>query len=357
MKDVYKTESFGCQDSDTRLYACRGQVSAFAVFYPLFPATLTYLRRWTSAGLHKLIPGLMVANVLVIVASMMILPRLGLSLAALHRWGPYRFPQFVTGVAAGLLARRPDVAAQLAKANLTLRAEACSVVLSLSSMVVCPVLVHISVVVGGLPTWDLYNTTAEYVVTPVYAYWILALTSPGCRGLTRAIASSRPMKLLGEVSYSLYCTHVPVSSSAPGPCTGGCRSGRCHSSRPRMPQRWVVRCLSSRVQPLGHRPSGASPCGGVLIWCVVRPWAGSACRPGRSCGSCPSAWSWRLRCTTLSRSPCVAASTSALRPAPGTAAPEWTTSSPGGAPAERGLGQGGKAWRWRYRLLLRRLPP
>ena len=47
----------------------------------------------------------------------------------------------------------------------------------------CPVAVHLVLTAGGMSMWDMYNTIAEYVVGPLHALWLVALTQPGCRGL------------------------------------------------------------------------------------------------------------------------------------------------------------------------------
>jgi peptidoglycan/LPS O-acetylase OafA/YrhL len=182
------------------------QVSAFAFLYLSFPSSLARLRPWTTRGLRRLIPWLMVINFVVVLIALQVVPLLGLPIAYLHRWAPFRWPQFIMGMAAGLLAQR----AEAALARPTRTAEACSAVLFLNCFVLCPLAVRLSVALAGIGTWDVYSTCAEYVLAPVYAWWILGLTTPGCGGYTRRVLVSAPAKFLGEISYSLYCIHAPI---------------------------------------------------------------------------------------------------------------------------------------------------
>jgi len=182
------------------------QVSTFALLYATFPVSLTHLRCWTTRGLWRLIPALTVSTIVAVIIAMQILPRLGLPIAYLHRWAPFRVPQFVIGIATGLLAQRADATLT----NPTRLVEACSAVLFFNCFVLCPLAVHYQVAFGGIGTWDAYATTAEYVLVPVYAYWVLGLTTANCGGYTRHILTSASAKFLGEISYSLYCIHAPI---------------------------------------------------------------------------------------------------------------------------------------------------
>ena len=51
----------------------------------------------------------MVSNVLMVVIGFLIVPVLDINDIALHRWAPFRLPQFLIGICAGLLAQRGAV--------------------------------------------------------------------------------------------------------------------------------------------------------------------------------------------------------------------------------------------------------
>lgn len=181
------------------------QVSAFAFTYPFFPPVLRRLKTWSTRALRTSLVVLMVVNVVVVVIAMQILPLAGLNVGVLHRWAPFRLPQFIAGVAAGLLAQRGDIT------GASWKGDAITAALTLSSLVICPVIVHLSPMLGRVaPMWDFLNTVLEYVLTPVHCLWLIALTSGDCKALTRRIMASRPLKLLGEISYSIYCLHAPI---------------------------------------------------------------------------------------------------------------------------------------------------
>lgn len=56
-------------------------------------------RDWSTRGLRRLIPALMVFNIVAaVLIAMQLLPLLGLSIAYLHRWAPFRMPQFIIGI-------------------------------------------------------------------------------------------------------------------------------------------------------------------------------------------------------------------------------------------------------------------
>jgi peptidoglycan/LPS O-acetylase OafA/YrhL len=112
----------------------------------------------------------------------------------------------------------------------------------------CPITIHLTLTVGDIATWDMYNTIAEYVVGPLHAVWLIALTAPRCAGLTRTVLMSAPLRALGEISYSLYCVHASVLYATA----------------------WVVKgAVSAQAAPLVTVPNATNAEG---LFCVP-PWA------------------------------------------------------------------------------------
>jgi len=182
------------------------QISAFALSYIIFPYVLRTLRVWSSSALRKLMIILMITNVIVVVITMFLLPLVNQNVGILHRWGPFRLPQFVMGIAAGLLAQRGEFSGSTRKADII------TLILTFSALIICPVLVHISPMFTwiGVPLWDFYNTVAEYIVGPLHAYWLIELTVPNSSSISKKLFLSPPLKFLGEISYSFYCLHAPI---------------------------------------------------------------------------------------------------------------------------------------------------
>jgi peptidoglycan/LPS O-acetylase OafA/YrhL len=56
----------------------------------------------------------------------------------------------------------------------------------------------------------MYSGYAEFILPVVHTAWLSGLASPACGGATKRILSMPPLKLLGDVSYALYCLHFPV---------------------------------------------------------------------------------------------------------------------------------------------------
>jgi peptidoglycan/LPS O-acetylase OafA/YrhL len=103
-----------------------------------------------------------------------------------------RLPEFVVGVACGLLFLRDASAMRRAAPALTI-----AVIVAL-----CAIL-HWH---QSLPYPLLHNG----LLTPLFALLILALASQG--GPVAAILSTAPLQLLGEASFALYLLHMPVFS-------------------------------------------------------------------------------------------------------------------------------------------------
>ena len=136
----------------------------------------------------------------------MLLPIMKLNVGVLHRWAPFRLPQFFAGISAGLLAQRGDIT------NATLKADLIAIALAVSALVLCPVAVRLSPMVPalGILTRDVYDTYAEYLVTPLQCIWLLALSASDCTAMTKSFFASSPLKFLGEISCSIYCFHAPI---------------------------------------------------------------------------------------------------------------------------------------------------
>ena len=183
------------------------QVSAFAFSYPFFPCVLGWLRTWSTQALARSLWALTVLNVIVVLVAMQLLPLLQLNVGILHRWVPLRLPQFFAGIAAGLVAQRGGVLS-----GVSVKADAIALALATSALVMCPIAVRLSPMFTslGFPTWDFYDTLAEYIVTPVHCVWLIALSSPDCSALSRRFLASPPLKFLGDISYCIYCIHAPI---------------------------------------------------------------------------------------------------------------------------------------------------
>ena len=68
---------------------------------------------------------------------------------------------------------------------------------------------------GHNRAWWLYCYVAEYAITPVQALWLAALVvapaaSAAPRISTRALLLSPPARVLGKLSYAIYCFQAPV---------------------------------------------------------------------------------------------------------------------------------------------------
>ena len=180
------------------------QASALALIYPFFPIVLQYLRKWSTLGLIKLIISLWVVSFILFVSTLYIFQHVGINVGCLHRFVPLRYPQFFMGMCFGLVGQRGELEHPTAKA------EICTLFLALSSMLVCPLVVHYVPTIAGVFSWDFYCVVSEFVITPIYALWVACLATAGCGGITRKVLVWRPVLLLGEISYSLYCTHAPL---------------------------------------------------------------------------------------------------------------------------------------------------
>lgn len=181
------------------------QASAFAFLYPCFPSALHYLKYWTTQGLSRLLGQLMVFNVVFVLCGVFVFSMAGISVGGIHREVLFRYPQFIMGIAAGLIAKRCSRIT-----GVTWKAEACTSVLALSSLVICPILVATSPTAIGGDTWDYYSVIAEFLVSPIHALWIIYLSHNDCRGVTRWFLQQPIVQWLGDISFSVYCIHAPL---------------------------------------------------------------------------------------------------------------------------------------------------
>lgn len=177
-------------------------VSAFLYCYLAFPTMLWFVRKMSDRGLLLTI---LVTSLLGIATCVTYMETSGINNGwALHVMVYYRWPQFLGGVCTGILAKR--WAAQPWQ-HATLLAEGMSSCLALM-FILCPVL-------STQPNSDFaYYMTfmyyAEFVTPIIHCGWLLGLTHPDCRGWSKAVLSWKPVRMLGEISYSLYCLHWPI---------------------------------------------------------------------------------------------------------------------------------------------------
>jgi peptidoglycan/LPS O-acetylase OafA/YrhL len=173
-------------------------VSAFAICYLTFPKFLIWSRKLTSSQLMVRLGLSCLSSWIVIALFLALVPEDKWLIA--HIFCVFRIPHFLTGIYAGLLAKRCP------PSHPTLAAEICSCTL-IAEMVVCAVLGT-----GNHSYLTVHTYIADFALPPIHALWIMALTHPDCRGPTRFLLSSPPARFLGDISYSLYCLHFPVIS-------------------------------------------------------------------------------------------------------------------------------------------------
>ncbi len=167
------------------------QVSAFAFCYAAFPRLLSRFLPQTATELRNSALRWFLVGAVLSVMGWLIMP------SAAHAFFALRIPQFAVGICAGLWANRAQLASP------TLSAELCTLVL-VACFVVTPV-----VAAANPPAYGM-TFFIEFWVTPVHALWIVALTSPDCRGPTRQFLLSKPLQALGTISYTTYCLHWPT---------------------------------------------------------------------------------------------------------------------------------------------------
>lgn len=120
----------------------------------------------------------------------------------------FRLPHFYAGVCAALLTSTPSDEHPIIPRGYftrpTLITEVCSTLL-LANVVCC------GVFTPAKPLWwFVWMYVAEFDLLLLQTMWVAALCDPRCRGPTRAILASRPLRALGGVSYALYFLHFPT---------------------------------------------------------------------------------------------------------------------------------------------------
>jgi peptidoglycan/LPS O-acetylase OafA/YrhL len=170
--------------------------SAFAFLYLLFPSLLRCCRRSTTSKLWQHFANLSGTSIGIMLTWIF---RGGLPYAFfLHAFVGFRILHFALGIVAGLLVKRyPTFRA-------TLIAEACTFLL-LANFITCAVLCT-----GDIGFYVVYMYFSEFIIGPVQALWLMALSHPSCAGPTKRVLMLTPLRKLGDISYSLYCTHWPV---------------------------------------------------------------------------------------------------------------------------------------------------
>jgi peptidoglycan/LPS O-acetylase OafA/YrhL len=169
-------------------------VSAFAFCYLFFPCILARSRLLSPRQLMWRIAWSSFASW----ASFLVVGLLCGQYGLLHAFAVFRLPHFLVGVFAGLCARKAPLPCP------SRIAEACTLVLLVDQV--------LSAALGtGDPSFcAFYGILAEFALPPVFALWVAALSSPACASPTCALLCWRPTRLLGALSYSLFCLHQPL---------------------------------------------------------------------------------------------------------------------------------------------------
>ena len=188
---------YNCQNWDGPLWT----VSAFVFCYLLFPRLLQRMRKLSNSGLHVAAFGCAVLSAAIGIG---FTAGAGLNLGTIvHFFAPFRFPQFALGMAHGLLAQRVTLQ------HATLYAEALSLLMA-ANIAACAGMTARMAPDVAYTSWMIYCQLAEFLLPWFHSAWLWALTAAGGGGPTRALLSSRPLRALGDISYSLYCVHFPV---------------------------------------------------------------------------------------------------------------------------------------------------
>ncbi len=170
-------------------------VSTFAGCYLVFPFLLGFLRVKSNRWICGYMACMQLVSMFTFGLGSIVIPA-----EILRIFFPMRISHFAMGICAGLLAKR-SVSLPVSP---TVMAEICSFILFLG-MVLCAVVTGIST-----SNWGTFMLFYEFSVPIVHCLWLLALSNPSCGGLTQKLLSTKPLRALGDISYSLYCFHFPT---------------------------------------------------------------------------------------------------------------------------------------------------
>ncbi|KAJ3194792.1 hypothetical protein HK101_001911 [Irineochytrium annulatum] len=173
-------------------------ISAFAICYAIFPFMLRRMRTYST---RTMIAAVLILNVINFGISCCLSIEWSQSLLVLHVSFAPRLVQFAAGIAACLISRRlgPEIR------HATLITE------FLTLFFVGFITLVLIRGTGNNNEYFRLSFGYEFLVAPLHALFLAVLTHPdAARGPTAMLLSSRPMKFLGDVSYALYCTHMPV---------------------------------------------------------------------------------------------------------------------------------------------------
>lgn len=174
-------------------------VSALALCYLSFPFWLYRLRKLSCRGLWIFAASCYVFSIAIAQTILIFVP--GLSLV-LHTFGFLRMPQFVIGMCAALLwehhpHKHPIVLAYISSTILFLNTAGCFFLVRATS-----------------PNWaaqDGWGMTAQWYLPPVQVLLIAAISSSaGSAGIIQYALTVKPVVLLGQWSYAVYCLHFPL---------------------------------------------------------------------------------------------------------------------------------------------------
>lgn len=177
-------------------------VSCLAFCYLCFPR----LTRWLGADQRRPMKTFLWICVFALLDTLSKLsPVLGL---ITYVWFPFRLPHFLLGMCAYMIAAQAQ-ANSLTKwcmTRATAVSDSCSLVCVLN-IIICA---HTTYRKNDPVSFFTHIYMSSAILPPLHAVWLMALASPTCNSYTKQALCSRPLKFLGQISYSLYLTHYTV---------------------------------------------------------------------------------------------------------------------------------------------------